>query len=141
MTATAFVDTNVLLYASSHAPDDHAKREAARRLLLRSGLGLSAQVMQEFFDAAVRKERLRMTAEEAENVLQHLDLFPILPITRELVLQAIGIKNRFRISYWDAAIVAAARQLGSKIIYSEDLSDGQDFGGVIVENPFRAPRG
>ena len=62
--------------------------------------------------------------------------YPVLPLTGELVLEAFALKERYRISYWDAAIVAAARSLGCKILYTEDLNAGQDYGGVVARNPF-----
>lgn len=49
---------------------------------------------------------------------------------------ALATARRFKISYWDAAIVEAARAIGCSVILSEDLSDGQDYGGVRVRNPF-----
>jgi hypothetical protein len=39
--------------------------------------------------------------------------------------------------YWDAAIIEASRAAGCTHVLSEDLSDGQDYGGVQVTNPFR----
>ena len=48
----------------------------------------------------------------------------------------ISLKDRYRIAYWDAAIVAAARILGAGTLYSEDLNHGQDYDGVRVVNPF-----
>lgn len=69
MTARFFVDTNVRLYAGSNAPDDRAKRLAARALLAQADIALSAQVMQEFYAAAVGKQRLQMTHNEALAVL------------------------------------------------------------------------
>jgi predicted nucleic acid-binding protein len=44
--------------------------------------------------------------------------------------------KHFKVSYWDAAIIAAAQELGCGFIYSEDFSDGQDYDGVKVVNPF-----
>jgi predicted nucleic acid-binding protein len=58
MTATAFIDTNLLLYAGSNAREDQAKRAIAHQVLSQSGIGFSAQVMQEFYAAAVTKQRL-----------------------------------------------------------------------------------
>ena len=146
MTAQFFVDTNVLLYASSNAPEDQAKRQLARSVIARPDISFSAQVLQEFYAAAVSKQRLRMTHDEALAVLDSLGAFPVLPITRELVIRAIETRVKFGISYWDAAIVAAARSLGCHTVYSEDLNHGQDYDGVSVENPFLAlacsgPRG
>jgi predicted nucleic acid-binding protein len=92
--------------------------------------------MQEFFVAAVTKRRLQMTHDEAIAVLHSLAAFPVCPVSRELVLRAIDVKGRHPISYWDAAIIAAAQQLGCAIVYSEDLNHGQEYDGVRVLNPF-----
>ena len=58
-------------------------------------------------------------------------------VTPQLMFAALTTRNRFQISYWDAAILEAARALGCEVVLSEDLSDGQDYGGIAVENPFR----
>src|SRR5260221_294557 len=112
MTATSFIDTNVLVSAASNAEADQAKRQVARGLLVRPDIGFSAQVLQEFYAVAVAKQRLQMTHDEALGVLQSLTAFPVWPISRELVFDAIDTKQRFGISYWDAAILAAAKQMG-----------------------------
>lgn len=136
MTAKFFVDTNILLYAGSNAPDDRSKRQIARTLLGRSDIAFSAQVLREFYAVAVAKQRLQMTHEAALAVLQSLEAFPICPITRELVITAIELRQRYQISYWGAAIIAAARQMGCATIYSEDLNAQQSYDGAIVVNPF-----
>jgi predicted nucleic acid-binding protein len=140
MTATAFIDTNVLVYAASNAAPDQAKRQVARELLTRPDIAFSAQVLQEFYAVAVSRQRLQMTHDEAVAVLESLAAFPVWPISRELVLEAIDAKQRFGISYWDAAILTAARQMGCQTLFSEDLNDGQDFDGVTVINPFAGAR-
>ena len=70
-------------------------------------------------------------------ILSSMRGFPILPVTEELVFTAIGVKVRWQISYWDAAIIAAAETLGARELYSEDLNDGQTYGSVRVVNPFK----
>jgi predicted nucleic acid-binding protein len=104
MTAKFFVDTNVLLYAGSKAADDGLKRQAARAVLGRPDIAFSAQVLQEFYAVAVAKHRLQITHDEAVAVLQSLAAFPICPITRELVMAAVELRQQCQISYWDAAI-------------------------------------
>ena len=84
-----------------------------------------------------RKPALRLSTEEAWEILDSLRDFPILPVTADLVFAAIGVKARYQVSYWDAAIVAAAQALGAQELYSEDLNDGQDCGSVKVINPFK----
>jgi predicted nucleic acid-binding protein len=138
MTAAFFIDTNFLVCAASNAAADQAKRHVARGLLARLDIGFSAQVLQEFYAAAVAKQRLQMTHDEAFAVLQSLAAFPVWPISRELVLDAIDAKLRFGISYWDAAIVTVAKQMSCSTVYSEDLNAGQVYDGVTVVNPFKA---
>jgi predicted nucleic acid-binding protein len=136
MTATHFVDTNVLLYAASNAPADQPKRVIARKILTNPDIGFSAQVLQEFYAAAVTKQRLQMTHGEAIAVVKSLAAFPIWPVTSDLVLEAIDAKQRFQINYWDAAILTAAKQMGCQTIYSEDFDPARDYDGVRVLNPF-----
>lgn len=138
MTATCFIDTNVLLYAASNATQDQTKRHVARGLLAQPDIGFSAQVLQEFYAAAIAKQHLQMSHDEAVAVLQSLAAFPVWPISRDLVLQAIEAKQRFGISYWDAAILTAAKLMGCRTLYSEDFNAGQDYDGVMAVNPFAA---
>ena len=112
MTAAYFVDTNILLYAASNAAPDQPKRNIARGVLSRPDIGFSAQVMQEFYAAAIGKRHLQMTHAEALAVLHALGAYPVWPVSRDLVLAAIDAKERFGISYWDAAILTAAKQMG-----------------------------
>ncbi len=136
MNAEKFIDTNILVYAASNDPADLRKKELARKVLVERGLGLSAQVIQEFYHAATRKNRLGVSHEAAMNVITRLDLFPILPITHELVKEAGNDSGKHMISYFDAAILVAARHLGCQVLYSEDLNAGQGYSGVTVVNPF-----
>ena len=62
--------------------------------------------------------------------------FPTQSLNPSTILKALQLRERFQISYWDAAIIAAAQELGCRTIYSEDLSHAQDYDGVVVMNPF-----
>jgi predicted nucleic acid-binding protein len=136
MTAQCFADTNLFLYAASKDPADAGRKAAARALLGQEDVGISAQVLQEFAHNASAKKRLGLEAEETETILHAMLEYPVLPVTGELVLEAFTLQQRYQISYWDAAIIAAARSLGCKILYTEDLNAGQDYGGVVAQNPF-----
>jgi predicted nucleic acid-binding protein len=63
--------------------------------------------------------------------------FAVLDTTTDLMLAAAATRQRFDVWYWDATILEAARSLGCEVVLSEDLSDGQDYAGVRVQNPFR----
>jgi predicted nucleic acid-binding protein len=133
-----FVDTNVLLYSVSTAREEKAKRVAARRLLDEDDLALSVQVLQEFYVQATRSTKPdRLTHDQASSLVEAFLRFPVHELTRPLLLASLEARKRYAISYWDAAIVEAARTLGCATVLSEDLNDGQDYDGVTVENPFR----
>lgn len=63
--------------------------------------------------------------------------FPTIDVTPALFRAAVNVQQRFQLSYWDAAILAAAKQMGCRAVYSEDLNDGQDYDGMTVVNPFK----
>lgn len=133
-----FADTNVLLYAISRAPEEQAKAERANALLAERDLALSVQVLQEFYVQATRPSRPDPIAHvDAVELVEAFQRFPVAPITADVMRAALATCGRFRISYWDAAILEAARSLRCEVVLSEDLSDTMDYAGVRVENPFR----
>ncbi len=133
-----FVDTNVLLYAVSTAADERAKAGVARALLEGSDLALSVQVLQEFYVQATRVSKPdRLSHEQATTLVESFLRYPVQETTLAVMRAALETAHRFRISYWDAAIVEAARALGCRTVLSEDLAHGTDYAGVAVENPFR----
>lgn len=134
----SFPDTNVLLYSVSAAADETEKRETARRLLERDDLCLSTQVLQEFHVQVTRPSgRAPWSHSRATEMIESfLVRYPAQETTVALVRRALLTRERFRINYWDAAIIEAARLLGCRRVFSEDLAHRQDYGGVEVVNPF-----
>jgi predicted nucleic acid-binding protein len=134
-----FVDTNVLLYAVSTAADEAPKAAAARAILEQQDLALSVQVLQEFYVQATRASRTdRLDHGQATSLMESWLRFAVQETTVPLLLAAARTADRHRVSSWDAAVIEAARTLGCRTVLSEDLSDGRDFDGVRIENPFRA---
>jgi predicted nucleic acid-binding protein len=133
-----FVDTNVLIYAVTPATGEERKQLLAAEVLSSAAIGLSAQVVQEFYTQVTCKKRQDALApSDAASFVESFMRFPVQPLTPEIIRAAISTHQRYVISYWDAAIIEAARELGCARVLTEDLSDGQDYGGVRVENPFR----
>ena len=132
-----FLDTNVLIYAASPAPDEAEKQRSAQRLLEAGDLAVSVQVLQEFYHQATRSGRPgAITQDHALRFIESISHFEVQDITLDLFLAAIAISRRFRLSYWDGAILAAAGAVGCDAVYSEDLSSAQDYDGLRVINPF-----
>ena len=138
MTATVFVDTNVLIYAFDVG--DLKKQTAAqawRSELWKSRRGrLSIQVLQEFYVKVTKKWPKARDHARAEV----LDLFAWDPVPMDHVLIELGwkVQDRFQLSFWDSLIVAAAKTAGCRYLLTEDLQPGQDLGGVQVTSPFLA---
>ena len=136
MTARVFFDTNVLVYAAVGTGKDEGKRQRALDLIESEEFGTSAQVLQEFFVTVVKKASRPLSAAQALEWIEQWTAFPCQAIDHQLVRIAVERSERYAISYWDAAILAAAEALGARTVYSEDLSDGQQYGRVQVINPF-----
>jgi predicted nucleic acid-binding protein len=137
MSVAYFLDTNVLIYAAMGRQHAEPRRKRARELIIGAEFGTSAQVMQEFYSIARRKAQVALSAERTLAWLERLEKLPFVDTDIHLVKAAALICERYRISYWDACVLAAADRLGAPILYTEDLNHGQSYGAVRVENPFR----
>lgn len=136
MIVRCFIDTNILLYAGSRAKADADKARIAAEVLRREPFGLSSQVLQEFVVNALRKPELGYRKVEIDRTLDALHAFPTVPTTPSLIRAAWLLRDRHQLSYWDAAILAAAQTLQCEILYSEDFNSGQSYDGVVATNPF-----
>ena len=135
MSAEVFVDTNILVYA--HDRDAGAKHEQARTKLKElwgsdDAPWISVQVLQEFF---VNLRRLGVPHTAAREALADYTQWRVIENTVALCQRAVAEMERWRLSFWDALILAAAREAGATTIWSEDLSAEQDYGGIRVVNP------
>ncbi len=132
-----FVDTNILLYAISRDPAERDKAKRANDILSGRDLALSVQVLQEFYVQATRVSRPDAIAHQhAVRLIESFQRFPVQDITTGVMTAAMHARERFQLSYWDAAIIEAARAIGCTCVLSEDLNHGQDYAGVQVTNPF-----
>jgi predicted nucleic acid-binding protein len=128
-----FFDTNVVLYllSSDALRADHAERE------LSAGGVISVQVLNEFASVAWRK--LEMSVAEIREVLATVRaVCTVVPISEEVHDLGLQLLEKYRLSLYDAMIVAAALRAGCKALVSEDLQHGQIFDDCLeVRNPFR----
>jgi len=135
--ARSFFDTNILLYIYSDAAPD--KQQRARQLYREHALSgailISTQVIQEFYAAATRK--LAMARPTVRELTEALFELPLVIVNPTHIRSAMDHELRYQISFWDGLILAAAEAGGAEVLYTEDLNDGQQYGGVLVRNPFR----
>lgn len=137
MSDKCFVDTNILVYA--HDRSTGAKHNKARELveaLWDSGGGvLSTQVLQELCVNLRRKSGSPLSLDEVRLLIRDYAAWEVVTNTPDSVLEALEIEIRYRVSFWDALIIQAARQAGASVLYSEDLAAGQRYGTIRVINP------
>ena len=138
MSAKAFVDTNVLLYAYDSTEVD--KQPVARATLDqlwadRAGT-VSTQVLQEFYNAATRKLSPPIRRAEAREIIDLYTSWPVILLDPALILAATRLEEEHELSFWDALVIEAARVAGAERLLTEDLQHGQVIEGILIENPF-----
>jgi predicted nucleic acid-binding protein len=126
------------LYAEDR--DAGRKHDVARDLGLRlwdarDGV-LSVQVLQEFYVNVTRKVRKPLTGAKALEIVQEYLTWTVAENTGPLLVAAVELQQRAKLSFWDALVVQAAMEVGCDRLSSEDLNAGQTFGSVTVVNPF-----
>ena len=138
MTAPVFVDTSVFICAVDQA--DLRKQQAARDWraeLWKSRRGrTSFQVLQEFFVNVTQKAL--SSREDARAEVRDLLAWNPVPVNAITLEHGWKIQDRYKLSFWDALIVAAAKQALCGYLLTEDLQAGQNIEGIVVIDPFRA---
>jgi predicted nucleic acid-binding protein len=133
-----FIDTNILVYG--HDVDAGQKHQIARSTLVelwerRTGV-MSVQVLQEFYVTMTRKVLRPLPPNKVRNIIQDYFSWHIEMNNPLSVLVASRIEENYRISFWDALIVAAASKANVSKILTEDLQAGRLIEGILIENPF-----
>ncbi len=133
-----FFDTNILLHSISRDPAEAQKRTRAIALLDSEDGALSLQVLQEFYWQATRVTKPhRLSHDMTAALIKRWTRFRVQELNLLLLYSALEIRATHRFSYWHSAIIAAARALGCRELYTEDMSHGREVEGVLIVNPFR----
>lgn len=134
----AFVDTNVVLYAYDASAGERHKRaaELVGDLGERRKGAVSVQVLQEFYVNATRKIAKPLDHAAALGRLRVLSRWPVHAPSAHDVLAAAALARDAQLSFWDAMIIRSAAALSCRVLWSEDLNEGQQIEGVTIRNPF-----
>jgi predicted nucleic acid-binding protein len=138
MTEVSFVDANILVYARDprYQQKQHIAAELLERLWQQRSGRTSMQVLNEYYVTVTRKFDPTIDVEDAWDDVLILMAWSPQPIDREILIAAREIERRYRTSWWDATIVAAAQAQRCNVLLSEDFQDGMVFGQIKVLNPF-----
>jgi predicted nucleic acid-binding protein len=129
-----FLDSNVLLYAASERTLDPRRHDIAYELVLGTLFGVSGQTLAEFANVARRKSLANDAA--VDHWMVFLGQLPFVPVDQAYVVAGLQMARRYRLKYYDAALLAAAERLGAPVFYTEDLNHNQTYGSVRAINPF-----
>lgn len=139
MSVESFIDTNIFIYQLERL--DTRKADIAEHLIeqgIANGTAcISFQVIQELLNTALRKAQITLTPDELKRYLQAV-LAPLYRVQPSLGFysSALDLQTRYRFSFYDSLIVAAALEASCKTLYSEDLQHGQQIEALTVRNPF-----
>jgi len=132
----AFFDANILVYTDDSSA--YEKQQAADGLFHRfraaDRASLSVQVLQEYFNTVTRK--LGVDPELAQRKVELLAQARLVRFDGSDAIASIELHRLYRISFWDALIVHAARMARASILYTEDMQHGATIAGVRIVNPF-----
>ena len=134
-----FLDTNIFVYSFDRGAAAKSRRATQLiRTALKTQKGITSyQVVQEFFNVALQRFTQPMKVDEAEQYYSTI-FRPLLAIhsSQALYLEGLHLQSRYRLSWYDSLIVAAAIQAQCQVLMTEDLQHGQLFGDLRIENPF-----
>ena len=134
MSGKFFLDTNIVVYL--YSADEPEKRAAALELIDQNNPIISTQVLSELANTLSRKFHLpfEVVAQAVSEVRDSCTVFPVMP---ETISHALDLANKYRYSYYDSLILAAALSAGCSTLFTEDMQHGQIIEGVLtVQNPF-----
>ncbi len=132
-----FFDSNILIYFVDER--DQRKQMIAKEIIAdavqnQNGM-ISTQSLQEFYNVVTKK--MNCEKEKAKELVSMFsELFPVTQISIPLILKAIDISIKERLSFWDSLILSTASDTGCILLYSEDMNNSQIVNGTKIFNPF-----
>ena len=133
-----FIDTNILVYA--HDTSEGNKHKVSKNIILdgieKDNIAISTQVLNEFFVTVTQKIEKTLSIEVAKKEIMLLKCLEVVEIDIDMIIQAIEILQKYKLSYWDALIISASKKAKCTLLYSEDLSAGKVIESIKITNPF-----
>jgi predicted nucleic acid-binding protein len=137
-----FLDTNIFIYSVDSSPNHKAKADISRQLIkqhVRNGTGvISVQVLQEFYQVSTQKIQVPLSIEDALEYLHYIAVLETVHTDFNMIVDAVYLHKRLKLSFWDALIVQAAAAADCSLLITEDLQDGLRVGDLVIKNPFRS---
>ena len=138
MSATVFVDTNILVYArdTSEPRKQAMAEEWLRRLWIEQRGRTSMQVLSEYYRTVTHKLKPGLSPADAWEDVTALLAWEPQPIDGEALTRAYALSQRYNLSWWDSLILATAELQRCEVLLTEDLQHGSMIDGITIQNPF-----
>jgi predicted nucleic acid-binding protein len=135
MSANCFIDTNVLVYCYTN--DEPEKQHKALEITNSPDTFISTQVLTELSNTLKRK--FNLSWKEIEPVISEISSgFSVYVNKPATIERACRIADKYKYSFYDSLIIAAALSCNCKTLYSEDMQDGQKIEKKLtIVNPFK----
>ncbi len=128
----------MLIYAATGKVADPRKYQIANGLVREGQFAISTQVLGEFYSDVRYLQHEKLNALQAQEWIQTLLHYCLTDVDGGIISTASFYRERYKIQFWDAALIAASEKLNLTKLYTEDLSHGQKYGSVTAINPFKA---
>ena len=131
------VDTNILVYAVDldATENHHVAKQLLTDLAATGNAALSEQVLFEFLNVSLGKRR-RPLDQVAESIAKWIAVLPVIRSNDDVLTDTLALLVRYRLSTWDARLIATCATHDCDVLFSEDMQDGANYNGVMVVNPF-----
>lgn len=127
------LDTNIAIYAFS----EDAKAKIAREIVSVANF-VSVQLLNEYASTAMRKRRLSWPETNADLAVILRTVPVIRPVNLDAHREAARIAERYRLSFYDALMLAVALAGGAQRFFSEDMQHGLVIDDTLrIVDPFR----
>jgi predicted nucleic acid-binding protein len=134
MSGKTFLDTNIVVYL--YSGDEPEKRTVALALIEQNNSVVSTQVLSELANTLSRKFNLSFDV-VAQAVAEVRDACTVVPVLPDTIFQALALAQKYKYSYYDSLILAAALSAGCETLVTEDMQHGQLIEDVLtIRNPF-----
>jgi predicted nucleic acid-binding protein len=131
-----FIDSNIWLYL--FLQDDSNKYKIAEKYILGNDKNLifvSYQVINEVTNQLVRNNFSEIIIRR--NIDYLYKICTIHNFSKDILLLASSIREKYAFSFWDSMIVSSALNCGCTILASEDMRDGLKIDNMIIQNIFK----
>ena len=136
-TTSAFVDTNIWLYAFIAGQDPAKHQKAINLIVTTNTIFVSTQVINEVCTNLLHKQN-SSEQDIRDFIADFYALYTVIELDQAQLLQASTLREKYLLSYWDGLIIASALRSNTPTLYSEDM-----YNGLIIEqklqivNPFK----